>query len=74
MQEHDSLVCSCAVDEAYDVGVFLRNHLEVELDYDGVNLSVPVEFKVGKNWGDYKEIGALPDRGTFEKVVQEVMR
>ena len=74
MQEHDSLVCSCAIDEAYDVAIFMLDQLEVELNYDGVDLSVPVEFKIGKNWGDCVEIGALPERETFEKVVKEVMR
>ena len=70
MQEHDSLVCSCLPSEAYDVAVFLRDHLEVELDYDGVSLSVPVDFKIGRNWGDCVEIGALTDRKTFNKVIR----
>lgn len=74
LQEHDSLVCSCLPAEAYDAAVFMRDQLEIELEYDGVGLSVPVEFKVGKNWGDCVEIGALPDRETFEKVVQEVRK
>lgn len=72
MQEHDSLVNSCSPAEAYDVACFMRDHLEVELDYDGVSLSVPVEFKVGKNWGDCVEIGALPDRAAFEKIVRQL--
>lgn len=73
MQEHDSLVISCAVDEAHDVAVFMRDHLEVELDYDGVSLSVPVEFKIGKNWGDCVELGALPNREMFKALVQRIV-
>ena len=73
MQEHDELVCSCAPDEAYDVACFMREHLEVELDYDGVGLSVPTEFKIGMNYGDVVEIGTLPDRATFDQRMKEVM-
>ena len=74
MQVHDSLVCSCVYGEAYDVACFMRDHLEVELDYGGVGLSVPTEFKIGMNYGDVVEIGALQDRVTFEQKIWEVMR
>lgn len=73
MQEHDSLVVSCLPGEAYNVACFLQDRLEVELDYDGVSLSVPVEFKIGKNWGDCVEMGTLPDKVAFEKVMKDVM-
>ena len=73
MQVHDSLVCSCTSDEAYDVACFMRDHLEVELDYSGVGLSVPTEFKIGRNYGDVVEMGSLPDRETFEQKMWEVM-
>ena len=73
MQVHDSLVCSCAPDVAYDAARFMRDHLEVELDYGGIGLSVPTEFKIGMNYGDLIEIGALPDRKTFEQKIRELM-
>jgi uracil-DNA glycosylase len=73
LQRHDSLTCSCAPSEAYDVAMFMRDHLEVELDYDGVALSVPTEFSLGMNCGDKVEIGALPEREVFEEKMKEVM-
>lgn len=73
MQEHDSLLTSCAIDEAYDVAVIMRDHMEAELDYEGISLSVPVEFKIGKNWGDCVEIGMLPDRQTFEQIIRGIL-
>lgn len=73
LQEHDALVCSCPVDEAYDVALFLKNHLEVERNYDGVSLSVPVEFAVGPNYGEKTEIRELPEREVFERIVRGVL-
>jgi DNA polymerase-1 len=69
LQEHDSLVCSCAPDEAYDVAAFLATSLEAPREYDGIELSVPVELKIGRSWGDTSEFDELPDRETFEKVM-----
>lgn len=72
LQEHDSLVCSCSPDEAYDVAIFLKEHLEAPREYDGVELSIPVEYKIGKSWGECYEYGELPNRQTFEAQAQNV--
>ena len=74
LQEHDSLVVSCAPDEAYDVALFLKEHLEVELEYDGVSLSVPASFKCGLNWGDTIEWDDLPSRQVVETHIANVLR
>ena len=74
MQVHDSLVCSCPPDEAYDVAAYMRDQIEEELDYGGVELSVPMEVSIGVNWGDKIEIGVLPAREVFERKMREVMR
>jgi DNA polymerase I-like protein with 3'-5' exonuclease and polymerase domains len=67
-QIHDSLVTSCPLDEAYDVAVFMKKHMEAPKVYDGVELSIPVDFSIGKNYGDKVELGELPDRAAFDKI------
>jgi DNA polymerase I-like protein with 3'-5' exonuclease and polymerase domains len=67
-QVHDSLVCSCSLNEAYDIALFLKDHLEAPREYDGTELSVPVEFSVGKNYGNKIEMQELPDRADFDKI------
>jgi len=74
LQEHDALVCSCPVDEAYDVALFMKEHIEVEREYDGVALSVPVEFGVGPNYGEKKELRELPERSVFEQMIKAFVR
>ena len=71
LQEHHALVCSCPDDEAYDVAVFMKEHFEVEREYDGVALSVPVEFGVGPNYGEKKELRELPERSVFERLIKD---
>lgn len=71
LQEHDGLVISAHPDEAYDVAVFLRDSLEQEREYGGVALAIPVEFCVGRSWGDKgTEWKTLPEREEFEKAVK----
>jgi DNA polymerase I-like protein with 3'-5' exonuclease and polymerase domains len=73
MQEHDALVCSCPPHEVYDVAMFLKSHLEVEREYDGVALSVPAEFSMGSNYGEKKEFKELPERKVLEATAKEMV-
>lgn len=74
LQEHDALVCSCPIHEAYDVALFMKEHIEVEREYDGVALSVPVEFGVGPNYGEKRELRELPERSVFEAMIRPFVR
>jgi DNA polymerase I-like protein with 3'-5' exonuclease and polymerase domains len=73
LQEHDSLVCSCPLEEVYDVARYLRDAMEQPRCYDGVELSVPVEMKLGRSWGETYEYAQLPDRETFEAKAREFL-
>ncbi len=73
LHEHDELVCSCPVDEVYDVAHFMRDHLEVPLLYDGVELRVPVEFGMGANYGEQTKWKELPSRDVLEGTAQSLL-
>jgi len=63
---HDALVCSCPVDEVYDVARFARDSLEIERDYGGTTLALPLEFALGCTWAVDTVWGALPSREEME--------
>lgn len=70
LQEHDGLVISAHPCEVYDVMVFLRDSLEQEREYDGVALAIPVEFCVGRSWGDKgTEWKRIPPRAEVDAAV-----
>lgn len=74
MQEHDALLCSCPPQEVYDVACFMQEHIGMELDYDGVALRVPVEFKIGLNWGDAHELVELPTRDVTQHLADKLLQ
>jgi uracil-DNA glycosylase family 4 len=55
LQGHDSLLVSVHPDDAWRVAVFLRASLERLLIYEGpsgaVDLTIPIELKLGRRWG-----------------------
>jgi DNA polymerase I-like protein with 3'-5' exonuclease and polymerase domains len=69
-QIHDELLVQCPwddLDEAYNVMVFLRASIEREREYDGIALSVPVQFSVGaKCWAKDLEWKRMPSRAEFK--------
>jgi DNA polymerase I-like protein with 3'-5' exonuclease and polymerase domains len=65
LHTHDGLLLSCPVEESFEVANFLVERLEMTRFYNGVELSVPVDVSIGKNWGDKKECGEFPDEQTF---------
>lgn len=73
LHEHDGLVLSCPVEEVYDVALFLKEHLEVPRTYDGVELSIPLEYKVGRSWGESEEYKELPSRKELEATSKALM-
>jgi DNA polymerase I-like protein with 3'-5' exonuclease and polymerase domains len=62
---HDSLLMSVDPVRAWDVAAFLQASLEQPVEYDGVELVIPVEFSMGKNWNMQKEYKKLPKRKAF---------
>lgn len=66
LQVHDSLVISTYADEAYDIASFLRESLERPRTYDGVELTIPIEYKLGLDWGHAIELKALPTASDFD--------
>jgi hypothetical protein len=48
----------------------MKDHLEAPRNYYGTELSVPVEFSVGKNYGNKIEMQELPDRAAFEQIAR----
>jgi len=71
VQVHDSLLVSVRPEDAYDLAVFIRNQLERPLLLAGEQLIIPVEFKLGINWGASEklregvEFKRLPSRKEF---------
>lgn len=74
VQVHDSLLCSLEPMHVYDVAVFIRDNLERPRIYAGNSLVIPVEFKLGINWGADEQKGEgvsfkrLPPRKEFEEI------
>ena len=73
IQVHDSMLTSVAPQDAYDVAVFIAKSLERPRLYAGNQLVIPVEFKLGLNWGADEKAGEgfefkrLPSRAEFEE-------
>lgn len=78
VQVHDSLLCSIEPEEAYDLAVFIQQSLEKPLLLGGDRLIIPVEFKLGINWGASEkfkegvEFKRLPQRSTFTDIAREL--
>lgn len=72
-QIHDALLISARPDEAYDIACFVAEHLERPRTYNGVDLSIPVEFALSMTWKKDHELKRLPDRQTFNTIVRELM-
>lgn len=73
LQCHDALLISCPPDEAYTVAWYMRETLERPRVYNGVELSIPVEFALGRTWAKEREFKQLPDRTEFEATIQELL-
>lgn len=71
-QVHDALLVSVTPDEAYEVASFIRWSLERPRTYEGTELTVPVEFALGRTWKKEREFKRLPARDEFNAIVREL--
>jgi hypothetical protein len=60
------VVVDAVPDEVYEIMQVLKQNMEVTRIYGGcfgyeVALTIPVEFKLGLNWGNGKEFKCLPN-------------
>jgi hypothetical protein len=83
MQGHDSLLMSVHPEDAWKTAKFLKASLERPLTYDGVDLVIPTEIKLGRRWGcgtcaacrvkapctELVEFKRFPSRDEFEAAV-----
>jgi uracil-DNA glycosylase family 4 len=78
-QVHDELLVSVVQEEAYDVALALQQHLAVEVVYrmhegdEGVPLTIPVEWKLGRSWKAEVEWKRLPPRSEFDQAVRAMV-
>lgn len=73
LQVHDALVMSCPPSEVYKVASFLRQSLERSRTIWGVDLVVPLEYKLGMTWAGGKEWEVLPSEEEMTTAAYEVM-
>jgi len=73
-QVHDSLLLSCPPDEVYDVARFVIKSMETPRVYEGVELAVPVELKMGTSWKCEREWKTLPSRAEFERAAYDLLK
>ena len=69
---HDSLLMSVLPTKAWDIAVYLQMNLEQSVDYDGVELTIPVEFQLGLNWKMQVEYKVLPSRSEMMDAAVEL--
>jgi len=72
-QNHDSLLVSTVMEEAYDVACFLRDSLERPRTYNGTVLTIPIEVKCGRDWSLPLEFKQWPAREEFEGRVEAML-
>jgi len=73
-QGHDSLSFSAAPDECYDVMMQVQSTWEVEREYWGVALTIPICWKIGTAMGrTVAEFKKFPTRADVRKVIQECL-
>ena len=77
---HDEVVASCPPDEVWEGATFLRDSLERPKVYRSpvtgadVELTIPVEFKLGTTLRPTVEYKRLPERAAFDAAVAGLAR
>lgn len=68
LQVHDAIIVCCPPETAYDVALFLKQHLETPLPYDEGRcpLIIPATLKIGTDWSMSKEYVRFPSREELE--------
>jgi uracil-DNA glycosylase family 4 len=78
LQCHDSVVFDAVPYEVYAIMCFLKKHLEVTRIYGScfghsVELSIPVEFKLGLDWGSGKEWKTMPTKDEVTSYIEDLL-
>lgn len=55
MNVHDEVICEVPDSEVDDIIPKIKDIMEISHEVGGRELIIPVEFKIGKNWGELKE-------------------
>lgn len=71
---HDGLFISVVPERAYDVAVFLVEHLERPRRYGKAEMTIPCEVAIGKRWKAEREFKVLPTREVFDACLQEIIQ
>lgn len=72
VHNHDSLLISTPPEYAFEVADVLVSSLERHRLYEGVELSIPCEIKIGTTWAMSKDFKRMPDRATFDQAVRSL--
>lgn len=72
-EKHDSLLISVLPDMVWDIIVFLRGRLERPRLYNGVELMIPCEFKLGMDASMPVEFKRFPERDELEAAVKKLV-
>lgn len=70
LQVHDALVACAPPEVAYDVAVLMRECLERPHEYGGVELTIPIEVKIGTSWAMTTGWKRFPEREAFDAAVR----
>lgn len=78
LQVHDSVVIDTQLDELYTIMTFLKQSLERSIIIGGcfghsVKLAVPIEYKIGVNWGQGKEWKYLPEQDEVMTAAEKLL-
>jgi DNA polymerase I-like protein with 3'-5' exonuclease and polymerase domains len=77
LQVHDSVVLDAVPQEVYFLMSRLKRSMEAPRNYGGcfgqaVELSIPVEFKLGLKWGEGREYKAMPTEDEVNEYVRKL--
>lgn len=73
LQVHDALVLCCPPETVYDCLVHMKAFLERPRCYGGVELTIPVEMKIGTSWKMDFEYKQLPSRREVEDAATSLL-
>lgn len=75
-QTHDSVLVSVPPNQAYGLALFLQKSLFRPRFYHGIELAIPVEFKIGMDWSFEKgqEFKRLPSHADFTEMAYALYR
>jgi uracil-DNA glycosylase family 4 len=72
-QVHDSLLLSCPPAEVYPIMTFLQERMERPIHINGIDLTIPITYKVGRTWKGDHEWKRLPTKAEVKEVLSELV-